>query len=152
MLTLSVSDIEFWYLIVCYTLLIVNDRTQFTIDILSSVFKAFSNIDKKKKKGKSNLNKNIQNGSHELLKSTSSESSSSPAITHISILPSHSSGHACIHSFHIICILYFFLLAQVYSPPYTSSTSLSGYITDLIYKPLIIWAFTIIYEGMCLIL
>lgn len=55
----------------------------------------------------------------------------------------------------MICIIYFFILALVYTPPYQPSSSYPSiplYVNDAIYKPLIIWGFAIIYEGMCLVL
>lgn len=52
MLTLNVGDIEFWYLMVFFTLLIINDRTQFTVNILIALSKALSVIGERKEKSK----------------------------------------------------------------------------------------------------
>lgn len=48
MLTLDVHQIQFWYLMVFFTLLIINDRTQFTINILVNLWKALSAIGDRK--------------------------------------------------------------------------------------------------------
>lgn len=54
MLTLSIGNIEFWYLMVFFTLQIVNDRTQFTTLTMVSIHKSCIHSRKSSKKKSSN--------------------------------------------------------------------------------------------------
>lgn len=66
-MTLTVSSIEFWYLMVFFTLQIVNDRTQFMLKILVKVWKSCDNtIRTRKNNSKSNNSKNNINANNSL--------------------------------------------------------------------------------------
>ena len=122
-LTLQTSSIEYWYLMVFFTLQIINERTQFTLRLLIA-----------------------------MINRCRSSSRSREKVEHLSVLPAHSSGFSCLHSLHIVCIIYVFTSLPLYSSPYTSTTVLGAYISAEWYIPLTTWLLASVYEIMCLIL
>ena len=108
-LTLRTNYIEYWYLMVFFTLQIINDRTQFVLRICISILQACRN------------NRQRRGGEE-------TEDGSSPhAKRDISVLAAHASGYSCVNSFHIICLIYIFTQLPIYSSPYTFDTVLLAY-------------------------
>ena len=50
MMTLSVSSVEFWYLMVFFTLQISNDRSELTLELLVSIWRSLNHSRSKKHK------------------------------------------------------------------------------------------------------
>ena len=125
-MTIAVGEIEFWYLIVFFTLQIMNDRTHFFLNVMVNLVKfCFPQM------------------------KTTPTPDSAKKNNHI--LSAH--GFSSINSFHLIACVYIFTSLPLSSSPYTSSFSLSSYIqNNQWYKPLIIWGLVNVYEIMCLML
>ena len=61
-MTLKIGDIQFWYLMVFFTLSIINDRTQFMIDILWKLGRALTKLQGiQRKKSRKNVQSSIRN-------------------------------------------------------------------------------------------
>lgn len=124
----SVGDIEFWYLIVFFTLQIINDRTHFFLKVMVNLVK-FCYPPNNNTPSPDSHKKNNH------------------------ILPAHWNGFSSINSFHLIACIYLFTSLPLNSSPYASSFSLSVYVRNAQwYKPLIVWSLVSVYEIMCLLL
>ena len=126
-LSFDIQTIEFWYLLVTFSLQIVNDRTHFLLNVLVSIL---SNCSKK---------------------STDEEMIVKNKTRKYSILPAHSNGYACLHSFHIFILVYIYAGLGLYTAPFTSSLPISIYITPG-YKPVVVWLLSSVYEIMSILL
>ncbi len=134
-LAISVGEVEFWYLIVCFTLQVINDRTHFILKAMVRMMQfCYPTI-------------NTNN--------TSLTPTTTPSITprNNHLLPAHSNGFTSIHSFHLIACVYLTTTLPISATPYTSSFRLSMYLSNgQWYKPLIIWGLISVYEIMCIVL
>lgn len=124
MLTLSVSSIEFWYLMVFFTLLITNDRTQFTLELVVSMWRSCD----RKKPGQRKKDEQLPMAQESSLNIQAQLDKPEPRVLHkdIEILTAHASGYACLNSLHIVCIVYVLTRLPLYSSPYTSDTFLNN--------------------------
>ena len=119
---------------VFFTLQIINDRTQFVAKLIVSLMY--------------NCRDSIRNRQGQ----PDEEEDQEPTEKRdISILAAHASGYSCLHSFHIICLIYIFTELPIYSSPYTHGTVLLAYTEEEWYIPLATWALASVYEIMCLI-
>lgn len=125
-LTLEPGQIEFWYLILFFTLQVINERTHFSLGLLLRIIKSC----------------------HPQVRTSPTPD---PIKRNNHILAAHSNGYSSIHSFHLICCIYLFTCLPLSVSPYPSSFSLSVYCQDLS-KPIIIWALVSVYEIMSLVL
>lgn len=151
MLTLTVDQIEFWYLMVFFTLQIINDRTQFSLRVLSSIVRAFGTVAQSKEKTKDKRKQSTGNESQQRLEE-SKEPDKEERKEEISILAAHASGYCSINFVHLVCIVYVYTYLPISSSPYTSATTLSVYIEGKVYLPLVVWGLGLVYELMCLVL
>ncbi len=119
-LSFDIQTIQFWYLLVTFSLQIVNDRTHFLLNVLVSIL---SNCSKK---------------------TTDEEMIVKNKMRKYPILPAHSNGYACLHSFHIFILVYIYAGLGLYTAPFTSSLPISIYITPG-YKPVVVWLLSSVY-------
>jgi hypothetical protein len=92
-MTKEVGDIEFWYLIVLFTLQIMNDRTHFTLKVMINLAKfCYPTIADTPKPDP------VKKNNH--------------------LLPAHWNGFSSIHSFHLIACVYLFTNLRLTSSPY----------------------------------
>lgn len=82
-LSVSLGEIEFWYLIVAFSLQIMNDRTHFFLNVMTNLVKFC--YPKMKTTPTPDLKKKNNH-----------------------ILPAHWNGYSCLHSFHLIILIYIF--------------------------------------------
>lgn len=102
-LSISVGEIEFWYLIVFFTLQIINDRTNFMLNVFVNMFTfCFPSL-----KSTPNADK-VQKNSN--------------------LLPPHWNGFSSIHSFHLIAAVYILIKLPFYTDPFNSTLNLSFYL------------------------
>lgn len=127
-LTVPVGEIEFWYLIVFFTLQIINDRTHFTLKVFVNMITfCFPSIKETPSGYKMQRNNNL--------------------------LPPHWNGFSSIHSFHLIAAVYILIQLPIFTSPYDQTLNLSFYSQNgQWYKPLIVWALISVYEIMCIVL
>ena len=82
-LSVSMSEIEFWYLLVFFTLQIMNDRTQFFLRVMANLVKfCFPKMKITPTPDHTKMNNHV--------------------------LPAHWNGFSCVHSFHMISLIYIF--------------------------------------------
>ena len=127
-MTRKVGEIEFWYLIVMFTLQIMNDRTHFFLKVMVNLVKF-------------------------CYPTTATTPKPDPIKKNNHILPCHWNGFSSIHSFHLIACIYLFTHLPLTSSPYSPSFYLTSYVScNQWYKPLIVWCLVSVYEIMCLVL
>lgn len=108
-LTLDLSQIEFWYLIILFTLDIINTRFQ----ILPTLIKQMDRCR-----------------------------------WWPSLVEAQVSGYLAINSLHIVVFMYIVCVGKLNSAHF--SFTMASYLTPM-YKPFIIWIFTIVYELISLL-
>jgi hypothetical protein len=103
-LTIAVGEIEFWYLIVFFTLQVMNDRTHFILKALVNMIQfCLPSIN-----NNTTTPDNPQRNNH--------------------LLPAHWNGFSSIHSFHLIACVYIMTSLPLSSSPYNDSFRLSTYL------------------------
>lgn len=123
-LTRDLATIEFWYLMVCFSLQIINERTQFFLRIMVNIADYCSS--------------GRQDKDHK----------SQPQHP---VLPAHANGHAALNSFHLFLLVYIYAGLGLYTAPYSADQSLRQYVSPW-YKPLVVWLLSSVYEVMSLVL
>ena len=125
-LTRDISTIEFWFMMVFFSLQIINDRTQFSLRIMVNIAEYCA---RSRKDGKQLKLKEQQHP----------------------ILPAHANGHAALNSFHLFLLVYVYAGLNLFTAPYSQDTSLAIYINPW-YKPVVVWLLSSVYEIMSLVL
>jgi hypothetical protein len=111
---------------VAFSLQIINDRTQFFLQLLVSIKDyCFS------KDSDSNL--------------------VARSARKYRVLPAHANGYACLHSFHVFILVYIYAGLELYTSPYSQYDPIIIYITPG-YKPVVVWLLTSIYEILSILL